>query len=236
MWLVSIVSHSAECSWWLHICFQSIQTFAVHRRFEIYATSENSPVLVFSGGYRDGISHWQMSHQKDQESSRVYNYRMEKALNFGKRGRTISILVFYRPKEWSIPKWKKNFKESISSVKKFAETILNGGNITKGIIIWTNFLLRYSAEFLDWNNTEFEKIDWRTRTLMNMHKSMNSNNNVDGLYIPRKERSIFLGVFKMWHRLFWDLRIMLIFHRNCFWQLPEEWVGIWKSNMICQWL
>ena len=72
-------------------------------------------------------------------------------------------------------------------VRKLLETMLNGGNLVKGINTWAISLLRYSAAFLDWTKAEVEQLDRRTRKLMTMHNALHPKRNVDRLYLPRKD-------------------------------------------------
>ena len=47
--------------------------------------------------------------------------------------------------------------------------------------------VRYSGPFLKWTSDENRKMDQRTRKLMTMHKALHSRDDVDRLYVPRKE-------------------------------------------------
>ena len=67
------------------------------------------------------------------------------------------------------------------------ETKLNGGNIIKAINTWAIPVLRYSAPFLKWRNTELQELDRRTRKLLTMHNAHHPKSNVERIYIPRKE-------------------------------------------------
>ena len=64
---------------------------------------------------------------------------------------------------------------------------MNGGSNIKGINSWAISVLRYSAAFLNWTKTELQLMDRRTRKLLTMHNGLHPRNNVDRLYIPRKE-------------------------------------------------
>ena len=48
-------------------------------------------------------------------------------------------------------------------------------------------LVRYSGHFFKWTRDEIKYMDQRTRKLMNMHKALHPRDNVDRLYISRKE-------------------------------------------------
>ena len=60
-------------------------------------------------------------------------------------------------------------------------------NFIKGIHIWAVPLVRYSEPFLKWIRYELRKMDQRTRKLMTMHKALHPRDDVDSLYVPRKE-------------------------------------------------
>ena len=51
-------------------------------------------------------------------------------------------------------------------------------------------LIRYSGLFLKWTREEIKQIDQRTRKLMIMHKALHPGDDVDGLYVSRKEGGI----------------------------------------------
>ena len=48
-------------------------------------------------------------------------------------------------------------------------------------------LVRYSGPFLKWTRDELRQMDQRTRKLMTMHKALHPRDDVDRLYVPRKE-------------------------------------------------
>ena len=48
-------------------------------------------------------------------------------------------------------------------------------------------LVRYSGPFLKWTREELEQIDQRTRKLMTMHNALHPRDDVDRLYVSRKE-------------------------------------------------
>ena len=52
---------------------------------------------------------------------------------------------------------------------------------------WAVTLVRYSGPFLKWTKEELRKIDQRTRKLMTKHKVLHPRDDVDRLYVPRKE-------------------------------------------------
>ena len=47
--------------------------------------------------------------------------------------------------------------------------------------------VRYSGLFLKWTRDELKQMDQRTRKLMTMHKVLHSRDDVDRLYVSRKE-------------------------------------------------
>ena len=48
-------------------------------------------------------------------------------------------------------------------------------------------LIRYSGPILKWTRDELKRMDQRTRKLMTMHKALRPRDNVDRLYVSRKE-------------------------------------------------
>ena len=48
-------------------------------------------------------------------------------------------------------------------------------------------LVRYSGPFLKWTREELKQMDQRTRKLMTMHKALHPRDDVDRLYVSRKE-------------------------------------------------
>ena len=79
-------------------------------------------------------------------------------------------------------------KEYLRRTRKLLETKLSSRNLIKGIHTWAVPLVRYSGPFLKWTREELKQIDQRTRKLMNMHKALHPRDDVDRLYVSRKER------------------------------------------------
>ena len=71
--------------------------------------------------------------------------------------------------------------------RKLLETKLTSRNLIKGINTWTVPVIRYSGPFLKWTRDEFKKMNQKTRKLMTMHKALHPRDNVDRLYVSRKE-------------------------------------------------
>ena len=79
-------------------------------------------------------------------------------------------------------------KEYLGRTRKLLETKLSNRNLIKGINTWAVLLVRYSEPFLKWTRDELKQMDERTRKLMIMHKALHSRDDVDRLYVIRKER------------------------------------------------
>ena len=75
--------------------------------------------------------------------------------------------------------------EYLRRTRKLLETKLSSRNLIKGINTWAVRLFRYSGPFLKW--TRDEKMNQRTRKLMTMHKASHPRDDVDRLYVSRKE-------------------------------------------------
>ena len=78
-------------------------------------------------------------------------------------------------------------KEYLRRTRKLLKTKLNGRNIIKGINTWAVPLVRYSGPFLKWTRDELKQMDPRTRKLMTMHKALHPRDDVDRLYVSRKD-------------------------------------------------
>ena len=79
-------------------------------------------------------------------------------------------------------------KEYLRRTRKLLETKLFSRNLIKGIDTLAVPLVRYSEPFLKWTRDELKQMNQRTRKLMTMHKSLHSRDDVDRLYVSRKER------------------------------------------------
>ena len=82
---------------------------------------------------------------------------------------------------------KKIQKEYLRRTRKLLETKLTSRNLIKRINTWAVPLVRYSGPFLKWTTDELKQIVQRTRKLMTMHKVLHLRDNVDRLYVSRKE-------------------------------------------------
>ena len=78
-------------------------------------------------------------------------------------------------------------KEYLRRTRKLLETKLSSRNIIKGINTWAVPRVRYSGPFLKWTRDELKQMDQRTRKLMTMHKPLHRRDDVDRLYVSRKE-------------------------------------------------
>ena len=78
-------------------------------------------------------------------------------------------------------------KEYLWRTRKLLETKLSCKNLIKGIDTWALPLVRYSGPFLKWTRDGLKNMDQRTRKLMTMHKVLYPWDDVDRIYISRKE-------------------------------------------------
>ena len=78
-------------------------------------------------------------------------------------------------------------KEYLRRTRKLLETKLSSRNLIKGINTWSIPLVRYSGPFLKWTRDELKQMDQRTRKLMTMHKALHPRDDIDRLYVSRKE-------------------------------------------------
>ena len=73
-------------------------------------------------------------------------------------------------------------KEYLRRTRKLLETKRSWRNLIKGINTWVVPLVRYSEPFLKWKREELKQMDQRT-----MHKALHPRDDVDRLYVSRKE-------------------------------------------------
>ena len=78
-------------------------------------------------------------------------------------------------------------KEYLRRTRELLETKLSSGNLIKRINTWAVPLVGYSGPFLKWTRYELRQMHQRTRKLMTMPKVLHPRDDVDRLYIPRKE-------------------------------------------------
>ena len=78
-------------------------------------------------------------------------------------------------------------KEYPRRTRKLLETKLSSRNLMKGINTWDVPLVRYSGPFLKWTREELKQMDQMTRKQMTMHKALHLRDDVDRLYVSRKE-------------------------------------------------
>ena len=79
------------------------------------------------------------------------------------------------------------FEVSVSLYVQYKIQKLNSRNLIKGINTWAVPLIRYSGPFLTWTRDGLRQMDQRTRKLMTMHKALHLRDDVDRIYVPRKE-------------------------------------------------
>ena len=78
-------------------------------------------------------------------------------------------------------------KEYFKRTRKLLEIKLHYRNLIKEINAWAVLLIRISWLFLKWSREELKQMDWRTRKVMTMHKVLHLQDNIDRLYLLRKE-------------------------------------------------
>ena len=84
-------------------------------------------------------------------------------------------------------------KEYLRRTWKLPETKLSSRNLIQRINTWTVPLIRYSGPFLKWTREELKQMDKEQKkkknkkNIMIMHKALHPRDNVDRLYVSRKE-------------------------------------------------
>ena len=78
-------------------------------------------------------------------------------------------------------------KVYLRRTRQLLETKLSSRNLIKGINTWAVPFIRYSGPILKWTRDELKQMDQRTRKLMTIHKALHPRDDVDRLYVSRKE-------------------------------------------------
>ena len=78
-------------------------------------------------------------------------------------------------------------KEYLRRTRKLIRPKLLSRNLIEGLDIWAVPLVRYSRTFLKWTREKVLKMDQRTRKLMTMRKALHPSDDIDSLYVSRKE-------------------------------------------------
>ena len=78
-------------------------------------------------------------------------------------------------------------KEYPRRTRKLLETKLSSRNLIKGINTWAMPLVKYSGPFLKWTREELKQMAQRIRKLMTICKALHPRDDVDRLYVSRKE-------------------------------------------------
>ena len=78
-------------------------------------------------------------------------------------------------------------KEYLRRTRKLLETKLSCRKLIQWINIWAVNLVRHSRSFLKWTRDELKQMDQRRRRLMTMDKTLHPRDDVDRLYVSRKE-------------------------------------------------
>ena len=78
-------------------------------------------------------------------------------------------------------------KKYLRRTRKLLETKLSSRNLIKGINTWAVPLVIYSGPFLKWTRDKLKQMDQKTRKLITMQKVLHHRDDVDRLYVSRKE-------------------------------------------------
>ena len=78
-------------------------------------------------------------------------------------------------------------KEYLRRDRKLLEKKLSSRKFIKGISTCAVSLVKYSGPFLKGTRDKLKHIDQRTRKLMTMNQTLHPRNDVDGIYVSRKE-------------------------------------------------
>ena len=78
-------------------------------------------------------------------------------------------------------------KEYLRRTRKLIDTKISSRNLIKGINTRAVTFVRYSGPFFKRTRDKLKQMDQRTRKLMTMHKALHPRDDIDRLYVSRKE-------------------------------------------------
>ena len=78
-------------------------------------------------------------------------------------------------------------KEYLRRTRRLLETKLYSRNLIKGKNTWSLSFVKYSGPFLKWTREDLRQMGQKTRKLMTMHKALHPRDDIDRLYVLRKE-------------------------------------------------
>ena len=81
----------------------------------------------------------------------------------------------------------KILKEYLRRIRKLLETKHYRRNLIKWMNIWAVPLVIYSRPFIKWTWGNLKQMEQSTRKLMTMHKTLHPRDDVDSLYVSRRE-------------------------------------------------
>ena len=133
-----------------------------------------------------------MCHACNEKWQRTYNWRngttksrQDENIRRKETYKYLGILEAYTIKQVEMKD--RIQKEYLKRTRKLLETKLSRKNLIKGINTWAVPLVRYSGSFLKWTTDELKQMGQRTRKLMTMNKALHPRDDVDRLYVSRKE-------------------------------------------------
>ena len=83
---------------------------------------------------------------------------------------------------------KEKIKKEYFRTRKLLGAKLSSRNLIIGINTWAVPFIRYFGPLLKWTREELKQMDQRTRKLMTIHKALHPRDDVDRLFVSRKER------------------------------------------------
>ena len=91
----------------------------------------------------------------------------------------------------------KTKKEYFRQTRKLLDTKLCSINLIKEISNWAVPLVRYSRPFFERMRKKLQQMDQQTRKPMTIHKALHPRDDIDGLYVSRKEGERGLAALKI---------------------------------------
>ena len=124
---------------------------------------------------------WQTTSYRE---NRTTNQDKIRILGENETNKYLSILEVDTIKQVEM---KDKIQKEYLRTRKLLETKLSSRNLIKGINTWVIPIVRYAGPFLKLTGDKLKQMYQRTRKLMTMHKALYSRDDVDRLYVSRKE-------------------------------------------------
>ena len=142
--------------------------------------------------YWNGIRQRKMHHVSYEKSQTTHDRRRRttKSSSHQNTRRKGSLHILGDIGSWqhkTIGYERKKLKSVSQKSQNITREKLDSKNIVKMTITWVFSLVRYLGPFLKWTREKLKQMDQRKRKPITMHKVLHSRDDIDSLYLSRRE-------------------------------------------------